>query len=347
MGVSFQMSFSAVLALIAGYEALRPVLMRLHGDGVARRTLAHVVALALTSLLAGTASAPFAAYHFGHVQLYYVVANIVAVPLTAMLVLPAGLAALALMPLGLEHLALVPMGWGIDAVLWVARGVSAWPSATVAVPHMPEWGLAILALGLAWLGLWRSRLRLAGIAAIALGLASPALVRPPDLLVSADARLIALRTGEGGFVQSKSGAKFTESAWQQYWATPEFAPMPRGAGSAAGGAISCTDIACTLRPRADRPAILLVRDAARQGSCDAPLVVSAEPARPCAGGRMIDRFTVWREGAQAVWLDRSGIRILSDKAARGDRPWVLGPPAREGARSALPVARAEQMPAGG
>lgn len=30
-GVSFQMSFSAVLALIAGYEALRPWLRRLHG----------------------------------------------------------------------------------------------------------------------------------------------------------------------------------------------------------------------------------------------------------------------------------------------------------------------------
>ena len=346
VGVSFQMSFSAVLALIAGYEALRPLLMRLQGDGVGRRTLAHLVALALTSLLAGTASAPFAAYHFGHVQLYYVVANIVAVPLTAMLVLPAGLAALVLMPLGLERLALVPMGWGIDAVLFVARGVSAWPSATVAVPHMPEWGLAVLALGLAWLGLWRSRLRLAGIAAIALGLASPALVRPPDLLVSADARLIALRTAAGGFVQSKSGAKFTESAWLQYWALPEFTPMPRAAGSVAGGAILCTDSACTLRPRADRPAILLVRDAARQGACDAALVVSGEPARPCAGGRMIDRFTVWREGAQAVWLDQGGIRILSDKAARGDRPWVLGPPARTGARSALPLAKAEQMPPG-
>ena len=33
--VSFQMSFSAVLALIAGYEALRPWLRRLHGDKLA------------------------------------------------------------------------------------------------------------------------------------------------------------------------------------------------------------------------------------------------------------------------------------------------------------------------
>ena len=90
-GVSFQMSFSAVLALISGYEALRPWLRRLHGDSWQRRLLSHLVALALTSALAGTASAPYGAYHFGHVQVYFVLANMVAVPLTAMWVMPAGL----------------------------------------------------------------------------------------------------------------------------------------------------------------------------------------------------------------------------------------------------------------
>jgi len=83
VGVSFGMSFSAVLALIAGYEALRPLLARLHGQGWGRRIVSHLVALVLTSLLAGTASAPFGAYHFGHFQLYFIVANVAAVPLTA------------------------------------------------------------------------------------------------------------------------------------------------------------------------------------------------------------------------------------------------------------------------
>ena len=55
----------------------------------------------LTSLLAGVASAPFGAYHFGQIQLYFILANLVAVPLTALWVMPAGLVALALMPLGL------------------------------------------------------------------------------------------------------------------------------------------------------------------------------------------------------------------------------------------------------
>lgn len=149
VGVSFAMSFAAVLALIAGYEAARPLLTRLQSRGWGGRLGSHVVALVLTSLLAGTASTPFGVYHFGHFQLYYIVANVAAVPLTAFWIMPLGLIGLALMPLGLESLALAPMGWGVEALLWIGRTVLAWPAATLAVPHMPPWGLCVFSLGLA------------------------------------------------------------------------------------------------------------------------------------------------------------------------------------------------------
>src|ERR1700710_1011026 len=180
-GVSFQMSFSAVLALIAGYEALRPWLRRLHGKSLLRRFGSHLTALALTSALAGSASAPYGAYHFGHVQIYFVLANMIAVPLTAMWVMPAGLIAVFFMPLHLEVLALVPEGWGAWAIVWVGRATSALPNATIEVPHIPAWGLGLFSFGLAWLGLWQTRRRLAGIVLMLAGLASPLLDRPPDL----------------------------------------------------------------------------------------------------------------------------------------------------------------------
>ncbi len=329
-GVSFQMSFSAVLALIAGYEVLRPHLRALRGNGARwRRFVHHLALLGLTSLLAGTASAPFGAYHFGHVQLYFILANMAAVPLTAAWVMPLGLAALALMPFGLEWLALLPMGWGIEAILWIARATSALPAATLDVPHMPGWGLALVGLGIAWLGLWRTGWRLAAAPVLLAGLLSPLAAHPPDILVSADARLIGLRTEAGLFVEQAQGAeKFTVEEWEQYLGLGHAGTL----GSAGAEAVTCRDGACLLRPRPDALAGLLIRDTEHPPWCgEVAVMLSAAPARglcPKPWPRLIDRFTVWRQGSQAIWLNGEDVVIVSDRAARGDRPWVLLPPPR-------------------
>ncbi len=322
MGVSFQMSFSAVLALIAGYDALRPALMRLNaGGGWRRRLSGHVVALALTSALAGTASAPFAAYHFGQVQLYNVLANVAAVPLTAFWVMPAGLMSLALMPLHLEFFSLVPMGWGASAVLWIGRTVSALPSATLMVPHMPDWGLVCVALGMAWLGLWRTRLRLAGVVPLLLGLASPALVRPPDVLLAADGRLAAIFSRGDMFVQEKDGSSdFTEDAWRQMWAARIRALPDRPEGG-----VACTNRACRVSEGNNSPTVILLLGSANETDCDAALLLSLEPIYlhcPPPVPDAFDRFDLWRNGAHAVWIGRDGVRVVSDREVRGERPWV-------------------------
>jgi competence protein ComEC len=318
VGVSFQMSFSAVLALIVGYAMLRGRLAALHGDGSRwRRVVGHVTALALTSALAGTFSAPYGAYHFGHVQLYYVLANMVAVPLTAMLVMPAGLIGLALMPVHLEQLALVPMGWGIGLIIRIAHAVSDLPQATVAVPHMPAWGLAVFSVGLAWFGIWRSRIRMAGLAAMLVGLLSSATATPPDILMSADGRLIGYREASVFLLQKASGGSgFVQDSWQQYWAAPP--PIP----------LECASSVCLLQPRVPGTSALLLHGAAEPGQCGADLLISAEPIRLRCPEKilLVDRFSVWRRGAHAIWLGRDRVTILSDREDRGERPWVLALP---------------------
>ena len=102
IGVSFQMSFSAVACLIAGYEVLRPVFTHLATGGHGRRFLLHLLGLATTSAIAGLASAPYAAFAFGQVQSWFVLANMAAVPLTAIWVMPWGIVSLLLMPFGLQ-----------------------------------------------------------------------------------------------------------------------------------------------------------------------------------------------------------------------------------------------------
>ncbi|WP_237217800.1 ComEC/Rec2 family competence protein, partial [Falsiroseomonas oryziterrae] len=171
LGPSFQMSFAAVLALVAGHEALRGPLAKLPLTGWKRKAMLFAVGLVLTSMLAGAATAPFGLHHFGRLQLYGVVANALAVPLTSILVMPAGMIALALMPLGLEAPALWAMGQGVEAILGVARLIAAWPEASPVLPPLPGPALAAATLGFCWLAIWRGRMRLLGLPAIAAALA--------------------------------------------------------------------------------------------------------------------------------------------------------------------------------
>ncbi|MBN8929484.1 MAG: ComEC/Rec2 family competence protein [Rhodospirillales bacterium] len=326
VGASMQMSFFAVTALLAGAEVTGAWLRRLGCRGWAGWGAAAAGGAVLTSLLAGGATLPFSAYHFGRVQSWFVLANLAAVPLTGILVMPAGMLALCLMPFGLDAWPVWAMGWGIEATLWIARAVAALPGASFGVPHLPGWGFALLCLGLLWCGLWRSRLRWGGAALLAAGLGSVAVTRPPDLLVSADARVIAVHLAGEMFVQvTHGGGRFTEAAWQHLWNTgPPFHLPHEGRG--VDGAVLCERSGCTLRPRPDAGAARLVREAERIGDCGGiAVLVSAEPARGlCAKPwpALVDRFTVWREGATAIWLEPTGVRLLTDRADRGTRPWV-------------------------
>ena len=118
VGVSFQMSFGAVVALIAVYEKWGTQLARLfHRGGFGHKALGYCGAVAVTTVVATIGTEPFAIYHFHHLVLYSPLANVIAVPISAMWTLPWGVVACLLMPFGLEALALTPMGWGIDVTI--------------------------------------------------------------------------------------------------------------------------------------------------------------------------------------------------------------------------------------
>ena len=180
------------------------------------------------------------------------------------------------------------------------------------------------------MGIWRGRLRLFAVLPMAVGLLSPVFERTPDVLVSADARLIGVRVGDDVFMQQiQGGSAFVRDAWLQLWAASAAKPMPLQ-GEASGGAVACVHDACLLRARPGAKAALLVRGPSKPDRCaDTSVIVSAEPARGlCAKPwpRLVDRFTVWREGPAAIWLTPDGAVVLTDRAARGERPWVPPPP---------------------
>jgi competence protein ComEC len=329
VGPSFQMSFAAVLALIAAWEVVRERFASWRaGGGFVRRALVGLAGVGMTTLVAGFASAPYALYHFNRFAAFGLVANLIAVPLTGIWVMPLAVAAALLWPLGLENWALVPMGWGVEVIIVVAERVAGWGGAVALLPAMPVWGLIAVTLGGLWLCLWQTRWRLAGVPVLLIGLLSIAFARGPDVLVSGDGKLVAVRSADGLLqLSSDRAAPLTRDSWLRRAGQEEMALWP-SEGASVDGRLVCDPAGCLYRARGQ--VVALVRDpAALSEDCGAAsVVVAVVPVRrKCASAQaIIDKFSLWRDGGHAVWLERDGARVESVRDSRGVRPWVPKPP---------------------
>jgi competence protein ComEC len=334
------MSFAAVVALIAAWEAAAGWRRRLHerAEGTRHRWLwrlgvAGAASLA-TTLIASLATGAFAAYHFNRLSLLGVVANMLGVPLTGFWIMPWGLAAMILMPFGLESLALVPMGWGVEGLNAIARHVAGWPDAATLVPSFPGTTLWLLTLGGLWFCLWRRRWRWAGLPVVVAGLLLPA-AREPDLMMSEDGRILGLRDAGGVVhVASARSDRFVTETWARRNGQDGARRWTASAEEAAAG-LGCSSGLCRWRKGPWQVALLSDERRLAEACAAADIVLSTVDVQGrCRGPRLVlDRRDAWRDGALALWLDDLAVRRDSANLRRGDRPWVPNSPSRQ----ALPV----------
>jgi competence protein ComEC len=323
---SFQMSFAAVIALIAAWEASRERIASWRAQaGWPRRAAIWLIGVSMTTLVAGFATAPYALYHFNRFTAYGLAANLLAIPLTGLWVMPWAVAAFVLLPFGLERWALVPMGWGAEGIVAIAREVSSWDGAVALWPAMPMWGLVAATIGGLWLCLWQTRWRMAGLPLVVLGLVSMTFDRTPDILVSGDARLIAVRGADGMLQLSSARAgRIARETWLRRAGQSETPELWPRAGRSADGALTCDSASCLYTARERAVAFVQHASALAEDCRHADIVIASVPVRRRCGSAdlVIDRFALWRNGGHAIWLERDAIRVESVRAARGERPWV-------------------------
>lgn len=325
VSASFQMSFAAVVALVALYESWDH--RRLAGEwdrSMTHRLWLYVLGVAVTSLVAILATSTFAAFHFQRIAVFGLLANLIAVPLTAFLIMPAAVLGMLLMPLGLEALGFVPMGWGIELLLALASAVAGLPAAMVQVPMMPLWGLALATLGGLWLCLWQTNWRYWGLLPLLLGAVSPATTVPPDILVSGDGRLVALRDNDRGlWLPDQRGSRFVIDSWRRGSFAKELRSWPRE-GKAAAGQLSCDPLGCLFMKDGKVAAVTRDLSGVADDCAKADVLISLEPLRrqTCGGPALVvDRFDLWRQGGHAFWLTAKAPISRTVAGAQGRRPW--------------------------
>lgn len=330
--IGFQMSFAAVVALVSFYEwwQARQAAREVVRGGMVRNPIfaaaikasqGLVVGTFVTTLIAGLAVAPFGAFHFHRVSQLSLLANVLAMPVFTLVVMPMALVTLLTLPFGLETSGLSVMAWGIEQVTGVAAWVSGQPNAVRPTATMSNAAFLAMVAGGLWLCLWRERWRWLGLLPLCFGLAIATHGTSPDVLIGREGKLIAVKMDGDAYAVSpgRLGA-FELSRWLAADGDPRVAEdIERGRG------FVCDDSGCNARTRGLLIAMPRTPASLADDCAVADIVVlKVQQVQPCPSAKLVvDRPMLERDGVHAIRIAGSGgVHVNTVEASRGARPWT-------------------------
>jgi competence protein ComEC len=334
---SFQMSFAATLALVAGYQYGLPW----HADAdtslgarVALWGGREIVGLILASLVAGLATTPYAAFHFHRLAPYGVIANLLAMPVVSALVMPMGILAVLAMPFGFDAVFWKLMGLGLDWMITVALWVTSLPGSVGRMAAFGTGPLLLCTAGMLLLCLLRSPLRWSGAGLVVAASLWAASAPRPDILVAADGQSAAVRGVDGQLAVLAAGRD--TFAIKEWLAADGDARAPKDPSLSNG--VRCDSAGCIGRLPDGRLASMALSVEAFDEDCRrAAVVISPREAPGACAALLVDR-KAWRANG-AIRLRWTGERFEQEAArpAGYERPWARPP--RASAETASPALR--------
>lgn len=238
IGPSFQMSFAAVIALVAFYEKYAGGIGRfLKGsdyryDSMVLKLLKicwiYIIGILLTDLVASVTTSVFAVYHFNRIAVYTTIGNMLSGPIIGFVVMPFLLFSLLLMPLGLDVLPLKVSGWGVGLINDITEWVAGLPYASVQVRSFPTWSMVAMVFGGLWLCIWQTKWRRWGWIGVVVGFLGMFTVSNPDIIVNGDVSAVAVKAENGEMVVLPSRGNHTlKNVWREKTASRDLDGMKK------------------------------------------------------------------------------------------------------------------------
>ncbi|MFC3174276.1 ComEC/Rec2 family competence protein [Novosphingobium bradum] len=335
VGPSFQLSFAAVLTIVALHQAgwMRHFAAR-REEPWWLAGARHLAVILLTGVAIELALLPIGLYHFHRAGVYGALANVIAIPLTTFVTMPLIALALVMDLGGAGWPAWWAVGQSLELLLALARIVAAQPGAVTTLPAMGGASYALFLAGGLWLALWSGRARLLGLVPVAAGTAWLAMLSPPDVLVSGDGhhvgfarlvpgKLVVLRETRSDFAREKlaelagmDGDVVPLETWPGARCNADFCALTIARGGRSWR---------LLLARGSAP--VPMRDLA--AACERADIVVADRwlPRSCRPAVLkLDRAMLAQSGGVALDLDHG--RMTTVAASQGDHGWWRPPPAR-------------------
>jgi competence protein ComEC len=320
---SFQMSFAAVFALISIYELCRKLFINSSEYGVIRKIIFYLFGVVFSSLVAGIATAPFSMHHFYNIAPYGLITNLLAVPITSLFVMPAGVVALLLMPLGLENLGLKPMLFGIDTIIKFSKYIASLPQPVGLVGRMSDSTFCLLTAGGIIFIILKTKLRYAGLPFIILGIFVSFNREIPNIIIGEEAKLFAIKTTDEKLAfSSKVKERYSREEWQKRFAIAEDTLITQ----IDKNTINCDSLRCVYK-YGDKITSIIKHPMALENDCKlANLIINLTNInQPCNKPELVISKQDLREnGTTTITFINNKIIINSVRKLNPNRLWQGG-----------------------
>lgn len=160
MHPSFQLSFSAVICLISGYQFyLRNMYVFGSNVGLINTLKFYLIANIYSSVIASFATGPFVIFHFFKFANYSILMNLLAVPLMSFIIMPFGCLALILFGSGLEGYLFKFIGYFVGLIIDSAAETVRLPGSIWHFGYISDISLAVYAFGFFFVCVFQTSIR--------------------------------------------------------------------------------------------------------------------------------------------------------------------------------------------
>lgn len=333
----FQMSFAATASLVALAEIWPHRTQEISAPWpivAVQKFKDWVIAGVMVSLVAGTATGPFAIQHFNRTSTYGLLANAIESPISSFITMPCLALGAVLTSVGWGKPFLAVAGWGVSLTLAVSDWVAKLPGSVVVIASAPPIAMVVSFLGLMFACLWKGRLRWLGVPVAAAVSIWPR-PEPPLVWIASDGTNAVVRDQSTGVVLRPEAKAFAVDLWTKRRGLTPADPAKLGdrfacdrKGCAPLAAVNGVKVGAWWQRK---PPPIERADALCRAS---DLVVFRsrldDPPASCTGKLVLDAVDFEKGGAVELWRRDGQWRGVWSREVRGQRPWTQpGAPAGE------------------
>uniref|UniRef100_A0A3B0J0N6 ComE operon protein 3 n=1 Tax=Wolbachia endosymbiont of Aleurodicus floccissimus TaxID=2152762 RepID=A0A3B0J0N6_9RICK len=303
----FQMSFSAVLALVASYQINANKLFKI-------KIIKYFVSIMISSVIASLATVPYTICNFNYFSISGIITNLIAIPIVTLIIIPLGIIYVLLIPLGIEWIITLLIERPIDSVLYITNAIASLQYLVIPIHTFPASSIVIITLGLLWLCLWERNWRFFGIFFIVLGIFSSAMYRTPDILVSADNAAVK-EDDNLLYSLTRKNRNFVVKTWAKQNGQNQIVNHTKYHNSN-----KRLKYSCIYSKENDRSVLLAYKKEDIMESCDnVNLIIQLSKFNyPACNTKTIKYADLEAYGTHSVWLTDGGIKVSK---VRSNRPW--------------------------